>query len=586
MKATGFILAAVVPLLVGVWVRWEQEIEKAWVEEQQEQQRQFKQQQQQQQQEQGVASDGGRGEALSTGVSDPEGAIARFAEALTFRTLGDPKAPGCVADPEPFRALRNHLEASFPRAWEHLRPEPVNEHSLLFTWEGTDASLAPGLLVSHMDVVPAPDEASWSFPPFAGEVQGGFVWGRGALDVKVTLVAILEAVEELLGGGGDPSGGPMMTPERTVFLAFGHDEELGGRNGAAAISEHLRRSRLGVTELAFVLDEGGTVLTDGFPPLTSTPVALVGTAEKGMVAVEVTVRGAASGHSSMPPLDGSAAGSVLGRFLGRLDRAPINPSMVEPTSDTMEALAPVAPLPLRPLLRRAGSGGGGGATRTGLVPDSYRTRTGTLGSSLAGYVLAQAVGSASKEGAALTRTTVAATRFSGGVALNVLPGAVGVTVSARTMPGETAADVLEYLNVTGAGPDAPRVELRVLRDGTGWDATPVSDCRGAAFAVLRRAVLEVFSGPDDDGGGGGARGLVVVAPYLWVGATDSRHYVALAPRAVFRFGPLRLNRTAGDLARIHGVDERIATADYLRAVVFFKRFLTLAASGAWERSES
>jgi len=405
----------------------------------------------------------------------------------------------------------------------------VNDYSLIFEWKGANSTLQPGLLMSHMDVVPVADTdvPKWSQDPFGGAVTDGFIWGRGALDVKITLVAILEAVEELLAAGFEP--------ERTLLLAFGHDEETGGTHGAKAIVRRLRER--GITQLHFVLDEGGVVLTDGFPPLTRKPVAAIGTAEKGQTTVEMSIA-TAGGHASMPPLDGSSVGSIAARILSRLDRSPINPGLVAPASDMLAAFAPEAPFYLRPLLRLAHNG-------------------------LFGVLLAQVMGAMSPEASAMTRTTVAVTSLEAGVAHNVLPQEGRILFNSRVLPGETCSGVVNYLNATGAARDANRVSLRVL---SAQEPSPVSDSGGPVFETIRRAILEVLPSRE---------GEMVVVPHLVAGATDSRHYTELT-EDIFRFAPLMMNKTAGDLARIHGNNERVRTADFLKAIRFYMRFIRLA----------
>ena len=134
-------------------------------------------------------------------------------------------------DPEAFRALHRLLATSFPRVHGAMRPTPVNELSLLYRWEGSDPQLSPALLAAHLDVVPVEPgtEADWKYPPYSGAVAEGAVWGRGTLDDKLNVMALLEAVEGLLGEG--------FQPRRTFYLAFGHDEEVGGAQGAG---ENLR----------------------------------------------------------------------------------------------------------------------------------------------------------------------------------------------------------------------------------------------------------------------------------------------------------------------------------------------------------
>lgn len=160
------------------------------------------------------------------------GAAERLAGALRIPTISDDTG---TFDGDAFRALHDHLRAEFPRAHAELRREAVATHSLLYTWPGRDPSLAPILIAAHLDVVPIEPgtEAQWQEAPFGGRIEDGFIWGRGAIDNKSAVLGTLEAVEMLLGEG--------FRPARTVYLAFGHDEEVGGTSGAREIAALLAR---------------------------------------------------------------------------------------------------------------------------------------------------------------------------------------------------------------------------------------------------------------------------------------------------------------------------------------------------------
>ena len=108
-----------------------------------------------------------------------DAAISRLAGAIRLPTVS--RSDGSGSDFDALAAFRRHLEASFPRVHAALAREIVNEHSLLFTWKGTDETARPILLMAHMDVVPVEPgtESSWTHGPFSGDVAEGFVWGRG-----------------------------------------------------------------------------------------------------------------------------------------------------------------------------------------------------------------------------------------------------------------------------------------------------------------------------------------------------------------------------------------------------------------------
>ncbi len=447
----------------------------------------------------------------------PAGAELRAAAGRLGRLVRVPsvtrRAPGGGArlDSAVFRALHDTLAAAFPRVVAALRVDTVGAFSRLLTWPGADPALAPAVFVAHLDVVPveAGTDTAWTHPPFGGVVAGGFVWGRGALDDKASAAALLEAADRLLAAD--------VQPQRTVMLALGHDEEVGGRDGARALAALL--AQRGV-EPAFVLDEGGAVTVGAVPGITR-PVALVGIAEKGYLSVELRAD-APGGHASMPAE--RLAIDVLSAAVRRLTSAPLPARLTGVTGTTFDFLAPEMPF-----LPRAAF-----ANRWLLAP-ALR------------YALAQRPVTA-----AAIRTTTAPTVFEAGEKDNVIPSTARAVVNFRLLPGDTVGDVLAHVRATL---DGLGVRVRRLQHS---EATPVAPTDGAAFAELQRAIQAAT--PE----------AVVVAPYLVPGATDARHYARLTER-VYRFVPFRLG--PGDRSRIHGTDERLALADYATLVAFYQRLM-------------
>lgn len=442
-------------------------------------------------------------------VAVPDAAVERLAGSLRFPTISheDPTA----IDAEAFVALHAYLERSFPRVFAALEGEVVNGYSLLLRWRGSDASLAPVLLMGHLDVVPVEPgtEGDWTHPPFSGVVSDGYVWGRGALDDKVAVLGILEAVEMLLAEGFEP--------RRTLYLAFGHDEEVGGAAGAVAIVRILKERGV---RLAWVLDEGGIIARDVLP--VSPPVALVGIAEKGYAAIELVAR-AEGGHSSMPPRQ--TAIGVLGAALARLEANPMPARLEGATAELFRHLGPELPYGHRLLFA-----------------NQWLTRP----------LLERAL-AASPRTAAQIRTTIAPTMIEGGIKANVLPSHASAVVNVRIAPGDDVEDVLAHVRETIAD---PRVEVRLI-DGMAWNPSPVSGTDTEGFEMIRRTILETAPGTR-------------VAPYLLLAATDSRHFHALTDD-VYRFLPVVY--TAADLDRLHGTDERISIEDYHQVVRFFHRLI-------------
>jgi len=443
---------------------------------------------------------------------DSAGAIERLTLAIRLPTVSEEDS--ARRDPQPLLALHAWLDAAFPRVHAILRREVINR-SLLYTWTGADTTLPALLLTGHMDVVPA-DPARWSYPPFSGTVATGYVWGRGALDDKVGVLGVLEAAEALLGAGFHPG--------RTVYLAFGQDEEIGGEQGAAAIAALL--ARRGV-RLEAVIDEGGAIL-EGIVPGVAAPVATVGVAEKGSVSLALVAQ-VTGGHSSMPP--SRTAIGLLARAIDRLEHHQFAGSL-RASRGLFEAVGPEMAWPYRVLF----------ANLWLFEPVVVRQLT------------------AEPSTAAAVRTTIAPTIIAGGSKDNVLPGSARAVVNLRILPGETVRSTVERVRGVVA---EPGVTVSII--GKGDDPSPVSPAGGPEFRALATAIRQVH--PD-----------AVVAPYLVVGATDARHYASLTPN-VYRFLPVRL--ASGDLERLHGVDERIAVADYLDAVRVYAQIIrSLARSRA------
>ena len=428
-----------------------------------------------------------------------------LAAVLRLQTVSQ-NDPGQV-DLKTFERLHQMLERMYPRAHATLRRERIN-HSLLYTWQGRAPELEPVALLAHLDVVPA-DAQEWSHPPFEGVVVEGWIWGRGALDLKSTLVAMLEAVEGLIKAG--------YQPERTLYLAFGHDEERGGLEGAHEIVAELQRREI---RLAGVLDEGGLV-ADGLVPGLSLPAALVGIAEKGYATIEMKVE-AQPGHSSMPPRH--TAVGVLARAVARVENnlMPIRMSMARLMFADLGAFMP------------------------------FSMRLGLANEWLFGRALRKRL-TADRASDALVRSSLAVTRINGGSMPNVLPAQAEALVTCRLMPGDSSAAALEHIR-RAASDDA--VQVNLVQAYT-WEASPVSPVDSPAYQALARAIRQVF--PE-----------AVVSPYLVLGATDSRHYAPLCAN-IYRFSPYVID--AALLKTFHGVDERIQVEALERMVTFYHQLI-------------
>lgn len=438
---------------------------------------------------------------------DPQ-AVGRLSRAVQFRTVTSEDGPS--GDHAAFVAW---LRSAYPRVHAEMSPELVGGHSLLFTWRGSDPSLKPLLLTGHYDVVPVEQDAErrWSAPPFSGLVRDGFIWGRGSLDDKSTVLAILEAAEMRLHEG--------WRPRRTILFAFGHDEERGGEHGAQSVARLLQSRGL---RIEAVVDEGG-LIGQGLAPGVAAPVALVGTGEKGFVSLELAASGP-GGHSSMPPPETPVA--IVAAAVDQVQKHPF-PSRITPAMGTMlETLAPEMSLGMRTIAANLW------LTEPLLALQSRK----------------------SDSLRATLRTTTAATMIAGGVKDNVIPAEAHAVMNFRILPGETPQSVLAHVRrVVTDG----RVRVRVSGENPHMPSRE-SDSTSPQFVTLARTIRQVFPG-------------TVVTPYLVIGGTDARYYEPLSPN-VYRFVPLHLRKE--DLPRAHGIDERIGVADYLEMIRFYRLLMS------------
>lgn len=448
-------------------------------------------------------------------VSVDEGSVApRLAQALRFQTVSYEDA-GQIRGEE-FLALHKYLEQIFPKVHSTLSKELVGDYSLLYTLKGRDEKLKPILLMAHQDVVPVESETlvSWEQPPFEGRITEGYIWGRGAMDDKFALLSIMEAVEMQLGQG--------FQPQRTIYLAFGHDEEVGGHSGAAKIAELLRERNV---ELEYVLDEG-LAITDGVLPDISKPVALIGIADKGYLSLELSVE-VESGHSSMPPPQ--TAIGVLSAAVSRLEERQMPASIEGVPRQTLEYIGPEMPFGKRLVM----------ANLWLFKP------------------LVQRKLSASPSTNAGIRTTTAATIIDGGLKENVLSSRARAVVNFRPLPGDSIDRVVAHVSTVV---NDPRVRVNRF-GGSNNEASAVSNINAAGFQIIQRTMRQVF--PE-----------ALVAPALCVGGTDSEHYAKLTNN-IYRFSPLRLRPE--DMKRLHGINERTSVKDYGESVKFYYQLISNSA---------
>lgn len=446
--------------------------------------------------------------------SVPEVAVDEVARALADAIAIPTVSRSTGGTPAAFEQLHGLLRARFPQVHERLERVPVGNAAVLYHWRGRDPSAPALVLAGHLDVVPVEPgtEADWTHPPFSGAIADGFVWGRGALDDKLSVITLLAAVESLLSAGHEPAC--------DVWLAFGDDEEVGGREGAQVLASWLVEDGV---KAQFVLDEGGAVI-EGILPGVVAPVALVGIAEKGVASFELTLR-AEGGHSSMPPTHGAIG--RLAAAITRLEGEQMPGELRGAASAMIDRLTPEMGFAARLAL----------ANRWLLDPLIVRA--------LARHPASNAI----------VRTTTAPTIFEAGSADNVLAANARAIVNFRVLPGDTVADVEAHIRDVV---DDDEIAVRCV--DRCWDPSPTSPMQGPGWDHLQSAIAWIW--PE-----------AIFSPSLVVGATDARYYTGLTDR-VYRFLPIRMNDV--DRRRLHGTDERVAVDDIGRAVRFYQSVVVTA----------
>ena len=409
-------------------------------------------------------------------------------------------------DDAEFEKLIGLLPTLYPRVMASCSLQRLPDRALLFTWKGKEAG-KPAVLMAHYDVVPV-EEENWEIPPFEAIIRDGAMWGRGTLDTKVTFNGILSAAENLLAQG--------FTPQNDVYFAFSGGEEINGP-GAVHIVDWFREQGV---EPELVVDEGGAVVENVFPGV-SEPCGLVGIAEKGMLNLEFSVS-SGGGHASAPAPHTPVG--LLSRACTRVEARPFRAHLTGPAREMFDTLG----------------------RRSTFV---YRMIFANLWAF--GWVLDLLCRKSGGELNALLRTTVAFTQMQGSKAPNVIPPSASMVANLRLNPADSVAGAVETIRAAVADGN---VSLKILQS---FEPSPVSrtDCEG--WKRVSRAVGATWRG-------------CVVAPYLMVQCSDSRHYRDLSDR-VYRFSAMDL--TKEERGTIHGNNEHIRLETACRAVEFYIRLI-------------
>ncbi len=371
---------------------------------------------------------------------------------------------------EEFEKLLSLLPKLYPDVYKLCEVKTFNGRGILLKWKGRDSSKA-SVMMSHFDVVPV-NEDLWEVPPFDGVIKDGVLWGRGAVDTKITLNGAMFSANHLAKNG--------FVPENDIYFAFSGEEEINGPF-ASEVVDYFEENNV---KLELVLDEGGAVVSNVFPGVKQ-PCGLVGIAEKGMVDVLYNTK-SNGGHASAPKPHTPVG--VLSKACVNVEAKPFKMRLTKPVKEMFNALG----------------------RRSTFV---YRLIFANLW--CFGWVLDLLGKKSGGEINAMLRTTVAFTQMKGSSASNVIPPECSMVSNCRINPDETVESVINTLtkNVNDSS-----VEVSAIQ-GVNPSRVSIVDCDG--YRKVQSAILGTFEG-------------AIVSPYLMVQCSDSRHYGKISDR-VYRF---------------------------------------------------
>lgn len=434
-------------------------------------------------------------------------------------------------DYAPFDQFKEYLKNSYPLIYQNTENYEINKYGLVFRLKGSNAALEPIVFLSHMDVVAhgdadvknkeegifRPDDKAlpavkkvaedWDFAPFSGAVADGRIYGRGSIDMKGMLFSLMESMTNMIKSGS--------IPQRDIYLAFGFDEEVGGRKGAMQIAQFFKKKGL---KFDAVYDEGGLILEKGSIKGIDSDVAVIGCAEKGFLSAKIKVKGL-GGHSSMPPMESAIGKAAV--IMQRLEDHQMKPMITPLIKDFFDNIGGTMPFANRLAI----------SNQWLLKP----------------VLLSQLAKNNSTN--ALIRTTTALTMMKGSDGTNVLSPEVEFVVNFRLLSGNSVKDVRDHIAKATKGFDVEVEEI----DNT-KEASAVSPTNVKAYQLIQEGIKQIH--PD-----------AIITPYLTIAATDSYKY-QIVSNHIYRFMPIKINDA--EKQSIHSTNEYISIENYMKMIHYFE----------------
>ena len=433
-------------------------------------------------------------------------AVSRFQQIIRVRTVS---AKDGNFDKEEFAKFLPLLKELYPDAFSVLEAELVNEFGILLKWKGKTA-VSPMVLMAHHDVV-SDEGQEWEHPAFEAEIHDDCVWGRGTIDTKCIIGAILEGINDLAKAG--------FVPERDIWFASSNCEEIGGDTMPKIVEVFEERG----IQPGFVLDEGGAIMSS-LPMGIKTPFAMIALSEKGWATLKLTAKAknAAHGAKATSAGDKVSAPVKLIRALNKLEDSPSKATITPALEGMLQSFAPYVSGPLNKVFENV-------AYLKPVIKKAMESNADT---------------------AAMIRSAIIINGYEATPVKGATPETATATVKVRIAPQDTLDEILAHIKKV-IGKD---ITVEVTEKS---EPPRISDYKTEAFDYIKETVKKVF--PD-----------VGVSPFILNAGTDSRHFSKICDK-IYRFGAFRLN---DDLfATVHSANERMPIKDYLKMVEFYTELM-------------
>ena len=411
-----------------------------------------------------------------------------------------------LEDDAEFEKLIALLPELYPNVMKACEFRQLPDRALLFRWKGR-SDAEPSVMMAHYDVVPV-EEENWQKPPFEAIIEDGVLWGRGSLDTKVTFNGVLYAANTLIYEG--------FVPENDIWFAFSGGEEVNGKGAENIVSWFIENK----IKPALVVDEGGAVVEGVFPGVKES-CGLIGIAEKGMMNLSFSVE-SSGGHASAPAPHTPIG--VLSAACAKVEDNPFPMHLTKPAAEMFDTLGRHSSFVYRVIFSNMW-------LFSGVLNKICKSSGGELN--------------------ALLRTTVAFTQASGSLAPNVIPPSASMVANIRLNPEDSIESAVERIRKT-VNNDSVKLSVE-----GGMEPSPISETDCPAWDKVAYAVANTWRG-------------CIVAPYLMVQCSDSRHYGEISDH-VYRFSAMDL--TGEERKTIHGNNERIRLDTVKKAIEFYIRLM-------------